>query len=369
MQGPSAIFIVNFPQGESVGMKRMKWAAAILITGMALAAQQDPAFEWNEQGLAVARTGDQQAAEKLYEQAIARWRTLGTGYEAHLATSLSNLGMAQCAQGRRRECAATLEESLAIFRRTLGLSNDRTLTAMNLLAGVCLMMEDNVRAEALFSEALPVERQYFANDVQLSRTLGGLASLKMQRGELEPALPLAEEALKVTLAAEGEESIDTALEYANVAEIHRVAGRRERALPLFRKAREIYEKQLGAEHPRVASMLSQEGIILMDDNKLGMAGRLMERARKIVDEHCAGCDFEQAVTRSNLGLLRMKQKRYVEADVLLSEALSLQEKYSKRPGSNMAATLQALAQVRNHQKRYDEAARLNQRASTIMSFR
>jgi tetratricopeptide (TPR) repeat protein len=345
----------------------LKWAMPILVaTGVAVG--RDRAFDLNEEGLQAAKSGDHQTAEKLYEQAIVRWRELGPRYEAHLATTLSNLGMAQCSQGRRRDCAATLEESVAILRRTVGLQNDRTLTAVNLLAGVCLMMEDYARAEVLYSEALPVERQYFPRDIQLSRSLGGLASLRMQRGEVEAALPLAEEALKVTLQAEGEDSIDTALEYANVAEVHRVAGRGDRALPLFRKAREIYEKLLGPEHPRVASMLSQEGIILMDDNKLGTAEKMMERARKIVDEQCNGCEFEQSVTRSNLGLLRMRQKRYAEADVLLSEALALQEKYSKRPGSNMAATLHALAEVRKRQKRYDEAARLDQRASMIMSF-
>ena len=73
---------------------------------------------------------------------------------------------------------------------------------MNLLAGVCVMMEDYARAEALYSEALPVERQYFPHDVQLSRSLGGLASMSMQRGELDAALPPPELPYEETIAEE-----------------------------------------------------------------------------------------------------------------------------------------------------------------------
>ena len=47
--------------------------------------------------------------------------------------------------------------------------------------------------------------------------------------------------------------MDTALAYTSVAEAHRFAGAPERALPLYRKARSLYEKALGPEHPRVAA--------------------------------------------------------------------------------------------------------------------
>ena len=349
-------------------MKLRVALAAILVSAAALAADHDPAFEWNEQGLEAAYRNDHQVAEKLFEQAIARWRSLGKDYEAHLATTLSNLAMSQCAQGRRRECSANLEHAVTLYRRTLGMNSERTLTAVNLLAGVCLMVEDMDRARDLLEEALPVERKYFPRDIQLSRTLGGLAALHTELGQLDAALPLAEEALNLTIELDGGTSVDAALEYANVAEIHRVARRRDRALPLFRKSRSLYEQLLGPDSPRVASLLSQEGLILMEENKLALAEEAMQRARRIMDGSCPHCEFEKSVLLGNLGMLRLRQGRYSEAGDFLARTLSLQEKFSMHPSVNMAGTLSALAEVRKRQKRYDEAARLTSRASSILSF-
>ena len=132
--------------------------------------------------------------------------------------------------------------------------------------------------EELFLEALPIERELYPNDTQLARTLGGLASLAMREGQAEKAIPLAEEALAITVQSEGENSLDAALAYANIAEAHRVLGRNDRALPLFRKSRATYERILGTDHPRVSSVLTQEGLLLLQEGKLGMAEEALDRS-------------------------------------------------------------------------------------------
>ena len=48
-------------------------------------------------------------------------------------------------------------------------------------------------------------------------------------------------------------------------------ARPDRALPLYRKARFIYEQGLGPSDPRVSAILSQEGLILMAEGKLALA--------------------------------------------------------------------------------------------------
>ena len=82
--------------------------------------------------------------------------------------------------------------------------------------------------------------------------------------------------MTIALKADGDNGLDAALAYSNVAEAHRMAGRPERALPLYKKARAIYERVLGPDHPRVASVLSQEGLILMEDGKLSLAEKGQE---------------------------------------------------------------------------------------------
>ena len=129
----------------------------------------------------------------------------------------------------------------------------------------------------MLKEALPIERELYPEDIQTARTLEALSNLLIRREKGREALPLAEEALKITIHAAGEDSVDTALAYSCVAEAHRFAGSPERALPLYRKARSLYEKTLGPDHPRVASLLEPGGPD-PDAGRQTLAGRAVDGA-------------------------------------------------------------------------------------------
>jgi len=343
----------------------------LLLT--AAAAMADPnqglAGQLNDRGLAAAEKRDFEGAKQSFLEAIGLWEKQGPEYAAHVSIVKMNLAQVYGAEGRRLECAAMLEESLRGFRSTLGIRDLRSLAALNILGGMHMMLGNNARAEELFREALPIERELYPNDTQLARTLGGLASLAMREGQAEKAIPLAEEALAMTIQTEGENSLDAALAYANIAEAHRVLGRNDRALPLFRKARTTYERLLGADHPRVSSVLTQEGLLLLQEGKLGMAEEALERSLAIVQRSCPNCSFERAAAENNLALLRIRQGKLEEADRLLSSVLALQEKAPEMPKSEMAVTLQSLAVVRQREKRFEDAERLNRRAAVLLAYR
>jgi tetratricopeptide (TPR) repeat protein len=349
-------------------MKRVSIAVVGVFAAAAAWAQQD-GFKLNDLGLAAASRGDYGEAKRLYGEAMTLWKQLGPQYEAHLATSQGNLAEVLCMEGKRREGAKAFEESLAIHRRILGPTNLRTLTIMNLLAGAYLMLGDDERALSLFNEALKVERELYPNDLQLARTLAGLSLLRLRAKSPEEALPMAEEALSLVLKAGREDGLDVALAYANVGEAHRWLGHTERALPLLRKARSIYENILGPTHPRVASVLSQEGLVYMQDGKYSLAEKDMVQSLEMLATSCPECTFERLVGESNLGLLRLRQGKYAEADRLLTQVVSTEENYMARPGSDMATALLALAQVREKQRRFEDAARLHRRADLILEFR
>jgi tetratricopeptide (TPR) repeat protein len=277
--------------------------------------------------------------------------------------------VALAGEGQRQEASKVLQEALVLHRRTLGTTHLHTLSNMNLLASNYLMLGDPGRAEALLQEALPIERERYPENIQTARSLEGLSNLLTRRSQVREALPLAEDALRITLRAAGEDSIDSALAYTGVAEAHRIAGAPERALPLYRKALALYEKALGPEHPRVAGLLSQEALVLMQDGKLSLAEQSMLRAQQILRKTCPDCIVEMSIVKSNFGLLRLKQKRYREADEALTTAVELREKFAPRPGPELADVLQTLAVVREKERRYDEAARLKDRADTIRSYR
>jgi len=339
------------------------------ISAVAAGWGQPDGFKLNDLGLAAATRGDYAEAERLYGEAMTVWRGLGPEYRAHLATTQGNLAENLCMEGKRSEGAQLFEESLATHRQILGSTNLRTLTIMNLLGGAYLMLGEDDHSAALFDEALHVERELYPNDLQLARSLEGLSLLRLRAKKPDEALPMAEEALNLTLKAGSENGLDAALAYANVGEAHRWLGHADRALPLLRKARSIYESILGPTHPRVASVLSQEGLIYMEDRKYSLAEKDMLQSLDFLAKSCPACTFEQIVSESNLGLLRLRQGKYAEADRLLTHVVSTGERYMARPGSDMATALLALAQVRQKQRRFEDAARLHRRADLILEYR
>ena len=341
----------------------------VVLAAPAFPAQLATALDLNDRGNRASEAGRAEEAIGLYREATTIWRQAGPRYDAHLAGTLYNLGIAVSATGNRTEAVRLLGEALALHRKTLGMSNLRTISNVTLLASNDLMIGHVDEADALLQEALPVTRQLFPKDIQMARVLEGICNVLVRRGRAAEALAPAEEALPIAIEAAGEESLDAALAYSSVAEIHRTLGHPERALPLFRKARMMYEKVLGPDHPRVAALLSQEGLILMDDGKSATAEQLMTDAVEKLERKCSTCNVELAIAENNLAILRFRQTRYKEAGALLTRVMELREHYSTTPGPEMADTLRMLAMVRKKEKRYADAERLTHRADVIMGYR
>ena len=271
--------------------------------------------------------------------------------------------------GQRAAATKVLEEALAMHRHSLGEKHLRTITNMNLLANNYLMVGDPDRADPIFQQLLPIERELYPDDIQTARTLQGLSYGLVRRQRAREALPLAEEALRIAIHREGPDSMEAALAYSSVAEAHRSMGSGARALPLYRQARALYQKALGPDNPRGATLLSQEGLVLMQDGKLALAAQAMRQAVQSLSKSCPGCLVELTIAQSNLGLLHVRQKRYREADEAYSAAIELREKFAVSPGPELADALQSLAEVREKEHLFDDAARLNTRAQMIRGYR
>src|ERR1700730_685436 len=119
-----------------------------LITAMAIPVSAQPdaatnlATNLNDRGNQAADHGNHAEAEALYREAIQIWRSLGVKYEAHLAGTLMNLGVALCGDGMRPAGSKVYEEALELHRRSLGTRHHRTISNMNLLASNYLMLAD-----------------------------------------------------------------------------------------------------------------------------------------------------------------------------------------------------------------------------------
>jgi tetratricopeptide (TPR) repeat protein len=328
----------------------MKFLAVGLFVLSAAFAQPEAARNLNARGVAAYANRDYAGAERLYRESIAKWVALGDAFTAHLGITRVNLGEALSAQGRRGEAQPELEQALVLLRRSLGAANEHTLDCINLLAAAYLIGGDLDRGGALLEEALGIEREHFPDTVELTRTLCQLANLRLRTDHIDEALAPAEESLALAIKTTGEDSPDTALAYTVVAEAHRLADRPVRALPLYRRAQLIYEKELGPEHPRVASILGQEGLVLAGDGQLASAAQVLQRALDMLGRTCPGCSFERWIIDCNFARVRIRQGKLPAAERLLAEAAELSQRTQGEPAAEVAEVQQQLADARRKQQ-------------------
>jgi tetratricopeptide (TPR) repeat protein len=344
--------------------------ASMILAGIAILTAQTkgPADQWNDRGLEASSHGNYVEAERALRESVRLWQELGPQYEGHTAIAMANLAEALCGEGKWSDGVKLLTQSLEMSRRSLGLRHINTVSNMNLLAAAEMVVGELDHASALYLEALALEREHFPGSVQLAHSLLGISSYHVRTNQIAEALPPAEEGLKVLIAISGEKSAETAMAYANVGQVHMFNHQPARALPLLRKAEAIYAALGMTESPRYASVLSQEGLALMQDRKTALADRNLTRALEVLT-HCTGCQYLTAIAQSNLGLVRFQEGKYQEADALLTRALTLQEAYATGMPSEMAATLDRLAEVRRKEHRNSDADALHGRALTLQSYR
>jgi tetratricopeptide (TPR) repeat protein len=339
------------------GRDAVSWGlCAVLVLSICAAARAESAEEYSKQGDRAEDTGDHVQAALLYRQAVEQVRSGGTPDEKQLAAYLVSLGQAMAGQGRRAEANGVFQEGLAMRRRVLGDNDMATLTTMNYVASNYLSLGDDAQAEALFGESARRLRAGYPGSLQLGRALGGLAAVRIWRGDDASAQPFAEEALKIAIAQDGDSSVDTALAYSTVALCHLAARRTDRALPLYRKSLAIYEKVLGPNNPRVAAARSQMALVLIVDGRLGPAEDELRKAQSSLSASCPHCDVEMCNIETNIAMLRMRQGNLKEADRLLTHVLSIQES-GGWSGRAIAATVKSLDQIHGRTAEAKEAAR------------
>src|SRR5262245_11359711 len=123
-------------------MNGLKATLLVAVSVMILTAQESPK-EWNDRGLEAAQRGAHPEAIGLFQKAIDAWKARGPEFDVNQAVTLLNLGQSYSAQGKRREASGVMEEALVKFRRVLGVRNEWTLTSMNLLGAVYLMLGES----------------------------------------------------------------------------------------------------------------------------------------------------------------------------------------------------------------------------------
>lgn len=126
-----------------------------------------------------------------------------------------------------------------------------------------------------------------------------LMGLYRKLGNRESALEMVDSALDLIHRTEAEDSVSSATTYLNCATVYKAFDMAKKAIPVFEKSKEIYERELDGADPRLGGLYNNMALALVDEKRFGEAHMLYERAISVMEQN-EGKELEIAITHLNI---------------------------------------------------------------------
>jgi tetratricopeptide (TPR) repeat protein len=212
------------------------------------------------------------------------------------------------------------------------------------------------------------------NDLLLATlyiSLGRIYARRLQQGEAEDYQTELSQAIKsfqraVNLQESLGRELDLSYSLNNLATLYESQGRYSEAEPLFVRSLEIYECQLGIDHPDVATSLNNLAGLYESQGRYSEAEPLYLRALEIRERQFGADHSNVANSLNNLAELYRNRGRYSEAEPFYLRALEICERQLGEEHPNFATSLNNLAGLYESQGRYDEAEAFHMQALDIL---
>ena len=304
-------------------------------------------------GNALRRLGRYDASTRLHERALAiREQALGREHP-DVGQSLASLGNAHFERAEHDEAAAKYRAGLGILERALGAEHPNVARVSLNLAHAERARRNYPVAREIYERVLERQEEAEPDSAFTGYVLGDLADLVRVMGDPEQAKSLSERALAIKEAALGPDHPDVATMLDNSGVLYLDTGDHAEARSRFERALRIREASLGPEHPDAA--LSQINLGLVDasagehEHALARQQRALEiRRAALASDHPLLAEAHVNVA-SGLTYLR----RYEEARVEYEHALEIQE---RRFGGDSPRLVQVLLGLANAHERLDRSA-------------
>ena len=204
-----------------------------------------------------------------------------------------------------------------------------------------------------------------ASPLTLALYLAYLAILYKDQGKYSEAEPLYLRSLEIYERQLGADHPDVATNLNNLAALYRAQGKYSEAEPLYLRSLEIRERQLGEDHPNVAQSLNNLALLYDSQGKYSEAEPLYLRSLSILERQLGADHPDVATNLNNLALLYDNQGKYREAEPLYLRSLEIKERQLGADHPNVATSLNNLAYLYKSQGKYSEAEPLYLRSLEI----
>lgn len=162
-----------------------------------------------------------------------------------------------------------------------------------------------------------------------------LAGLYRKLSRETDALNTVNDALSLIEEMNIENNVGAATTYLNCATVYKAFGKAEKSLPLFEKAKNIYEKELPVNDKRFGGLYNNMALTLVDLKKFDEAYCLYEKAISVMGKHEDGL-LEVAITYLNIASAKEAEIGSIESEEFVREyvekAMKILDEYPQRDG-------------------------------------
>lgn len=151
-----------------------------------------------------------------------------------------------------------------------------------------------------------------------------LMGLYRKLGREKEALACVDAALEKIESMNVGRQVGSATTYLNSATVYKAFGRAEDAIPLFERARSIYEENLTPDDGRLGGLYNNMALALVDLRRFGEAKELYAKAISVMEKQEKGA-LEVAITYLNLATAAEAELGLENADEPIQKYLELAE--------------------------------------------
>jgi eukaryotic-like serine/threonine-protein kinase len=326
----------------------------------------------------------------------------GLARDPELKTQMLNtMGNVYVGLGLFSRAREMFEGAVATGRRSSGLTNPATLSAMSGLSSLLLRQGKYSESETLLRETVDAQRRVLGpTHEETLRSLRLLASTLQGEGKLKEAEASQREALEADQRNLGREHPETLLSMNELGHILDHEGRLAEAEELYREALEIQRRTLGPEHPQTLMLASSLAGILGEQDRLAEAQKLdrevltsrirllgpdhpdtlqiehnlansldyggqfaeaekLYRQTLAVQQRVLGTEHAETLkTMHNLGATLGREGKKADAEKLQRQTLERRRRLLGPNHPDTLDTLGELAMTLSHEKKFDEAQKL-----------
>jgi len=240
------------------------------------------------------------------------------------------------ATNRLPEAIRVAETALEIAKRAFKRGEEPLATSFEKLGELLEEKGDYSAAEANLLKAHTIlEKRKPPDHRAIYRSARRLAALCDSLGQSEEAINFYQKAIAAGTQIDDIPYADIGTMLNNIALILRKSGRQKAAEPCYVRALEIYEKQLGPDHPDVASVLNNLAVFYTNERRYTEAEKLHLRALAIREKLDPPPLADIAQSKCNLAVVYHSRGDYAKAAELYQSSIKTWEEVRNNPPRTM----------------------------------